>query len=295
MLLILSVLWGGSFFLVALIIDELPPLTIVLCRVTIAAIILWLIVIISGIQVPASKEAWLALFVMGVLNNIIPFTLIVWSQTQIPSGLASILNATTPLFTVILAGVLLADERITRMKLIGVTIGLAGTAYMIGPSALSGLGEHLTAQIAVLGAAISYSLAGVFGRRFRSMGLHPIATAAGQVTASSIMLAPIAFYMDQPLDLPMPAATTWLALIALAVFSTALAYILYFSILASAGATNLVLVTFLIPVSAILLGYFVLGERLDMAHYIGMGIIGVSLLVIDGRLWHRTRKSRRCS
>ncbi len=287
MLLVLSLLWGGSFFLVGVVINDLPPLTIVFCRVAIAAIILWLIAFISKIKLPTSREAWLAMFGMGVLNNIIPFTLIVWGQTQIPSGLASILNATTPLFTVLLAGVLLADEQITKTKLIGVLIGFTGAAYMIGPSAFSGLGNSIAAQLAVLGAAISYSLAGVFGRRFKSMGLHPIATAAGQVTASSFILAPIVFYIDQPLNLPMPATTTWLALIALAVFSTALAYILYFSILATAGATNLVLVTFLIPISAIFLGYFVLGERLDMTHYFGMGIIGVSLLVIDGRLLRR--------
>ena len=285
MLLTLSVLWGSSFFFVELAVSALPPLTIVLARVSFAAITLWIVIAMLGVKIPKSSKAWLALFGMGLLNNVIPFSLIVWGQTQIPSGLASIFNATTPLFTVVIAGVLLSDERLTTTKLIGAFVGLLGTAYMIGPSALSGLGNDALAQLAIIGASISYGFAGVFGRRFKPMGLSPMATAAGQVTASTVILVPFVLVIDQPFRLPMPGLEVWASLLGLAFFSTALAYILYFKILSVAGATNLTLVTFLIPVSAILLSYLFLGERLEVSHYIGMAIIGLSLSIIDGRLW----------
>ena len=289
MLLTLSVLWGSSFFFVGIVVSALPPLTIVLARVGFAAVTLWIIIAVLGVPIPRSTKAWLALFGMGVLNNVIPFLLIVWGQTQIPSGLASIFNATTPLFTVVIAGILLSDERLTSAKLVGAFVGLTGTAYMIGPAALSDLGSDALAQLAIIGASMSYGLASVFGRRFKSMGLPPVTTAAGQVTASTVILVPFALLIDHPFQLPMPGLEVWASLLGLAVFSTVLAYILYFKILSVAGATNLTLVTFLIPISAILLGYFVLGERLELSHYIGMAIIGLSLSIIDGRLWKRTR------
>ena len=291
MLLTLSVLWGGSFFFVGVAVTELPPLTIVMLRVTLAALTLWGIVSVLNVPVPTSAGAWTAFLGMGVLNNVIPFTLIVWGQTQIASGLASILNATTPLFGVIVAGLMLSDERMTALKLIGVLIGFAGVVIMLGPSALSGLGANTLAQMAVLGAALSYAFAGVFGRRFKSMGIHPIMTATGQVTASSLILIPLALYVDQPFQLALPSTGAWASMIGLAVLSTALAYILYFRILATAGATNLLLVTLLIPVSAILLGSLVLGETLALIHFIGMALIGIGLTAIDGRLWRRLMPS----
>ena len=147
MLLTLSVLWGSSFFFVGLVVSALPPLTIVLARVGFAAITLWIVIAMLGVAIPKSSNTWLALFGMGLLNNVIPFSLIVWGQTQIPSGLASIFNATTPLFTVVIAGLLLSDERLTSAKLVGAFVGLAGTAYMIGPSVLSDLGGDALAQI----------------------------------------------------------------------------------------------------------------------------------------------------
>ncbi len=285
MLIALSILWGGSFFFVSVAVTALPPLTIVLIRVALAAAVLWSIVWLMRIPLPTSALAWGALLVMGVLNNVIPFSLIVWGQTHIESGLASILNATTPLFGVVLAGLLLSDERFTRLKLLGVFFGFAGTVVMIGPPALQGLGVDTLAQLAIIGAAVSYGLASVFGRRLKVMGISPVMAAAGQVSLSTLLLLPLVLYVDKPLSLPMPAIDVWLALIALAVFSTALAYILYFRILASAGASNLLLVTFLIPVSAIFLGYSFLHERLEAQHFLGMVLIGVGLSAIDGRLW----------
>ena len=290
MLLTLSVLWGGSFFFVEVVVTELPPLTIVSLRVALAAIALWIFAVAMGFRPPTTPRVWMAFLIMGLLNNAIPFTLIVWGQIYIASGLAAILNATTPLFTVIVAGIFLADEKTTPMKLIGVTVGFAGVVLMIGPSALGGLGTDVFAQLAILGAAVSYAFAGVFGRRFKSMKIEPVITAAGQVTASSVLLVPIAIFLDQPWELDIPSFNAIAAISNLAILSTAVAYILYFRILATAGATNLLLVTFLIPVSAILLGTLVLGESLELIHFIGMALIGIGLSALDGRLWRMIRK-----
>ena len=287
MLVLLSILWGGSFFFTGVAVAELPPLTIVLVRVAVAAALLWCIVFISGIARPASLSEWIALLIMGLLNNVIPFTLIVWGQTYIESGLASIFNASTPLFGVLLAGLLLKDEKLTRLKVAGALIGFIGVVYMVGIDSLYGLDANTLPQLAIVGAAISYGFAGVFGRRFKRFGIHPITTAAGQVSASTFVLLPIALIVDQPFSLPMPSTSVVVSMLALAALSTALAYILYFNILSSAGASNLLLVTFLIPVSAVLLGYLILGERLSISHYIGMALIGLGLSVIDGRLWNR--------
>ena len=281
----LSVLWGGSFFFVEVILAELPTLTIVSLRVAMAAATLWLFVFATGGSLPSSLKVWLAFLVMGLINNVIPFSLIVWGQTHIASGLAAILNATTPLFAVFVAGIFLADEKITLAKLGGVGIDFVGVVVMIGPAALAGIGDAVVAQIAVLAAALSYAFAGVFGRRFKAMNVPPVVVAAGQVTASSLFLAPIALWFERPWQLPVPGLDTMLALLGLAVMSTAVAYVLYFRILARAGAINLLLVTFLIPVSAILLGALVLGERLESVHLIGMALIGAGLAVIDGRPW----------
>lgn len=291
MLFTLSVLWGGSFFFTRVALSALPPLTLVLLRVGLAALILNAVVPLSGSRMPREARAWGAFLGMGLLNNAVPFCLIVWGQTHIASGLAAILNATTPLFTVAAAHLLTSDERMTGNRLAGVLTGLAGVAVMVGPAVLAGLGTDLLAQVAVLGAALSYAFAGLFGRRFRRMGVPPLATAAGQVTASASVLLPVALVVDHPWTLPPPDAPVWGAVLGIAVLSTALAYVLYFRILATAGATNLLLVTFLIPVSAVLLGAWVLGERLAPQHFVGMALIAGGLAAIDGRLWasHRRR------
>jgi len=284
LLIALSALWGGSFLFNGILVRELPPLTIVAGRVTLAAVVLWTIVRLSGHAVPRSREVWLAFLGMGVLNNVIPFSLIVWGQTHIASGLASILNATTPLFAVIVAHGMTEDEKMTGRRLVGVLVGFAGVALMIGPSVLSDLGTNVLAQLAVLGAAVSYAFAGIWGRRFRRMGLPPLLPAAGQVTASALIMLPVALVVDRPWTLAVPSQEAWLALFGLAVLATALAYVIFFRILATAGATNLMLVTFLIPVSAILLGALVLGEVLAPKHFAGMALIAVGLAAIDGRV-----------
>jgi drug/metabolite transporter (DMT)-like permease len=286
MLITLSVLWGGSFFFIGVAVTDLPPLTIVTLRVGIAAITLWCIVLVMGLRPPKGLDVWAAFFGMGLLNNVIPFALIVWGQTQIASGLASILNAATPIFTVVVASMLLPDERATPLKIVGAMIGFIGVAMMIGLPAIDG-DNSLLAQVAIIAATLSYAFAGVYGRRFKAMAVNPIITAAGQVTASALVLAPIALAVEGRPDMAEINTGTWGAIVGLAVLSTAVAYVLYFKILASAGATNLLLVTLLVPVSAILLGSLLLNETLEVVHFVGMALIALGLSAIDGRLWRR--------
>jgi drug/metabolite transporter (DMT)-like permease len=291
MLLALSVLWGGSFFFTGIAVKALPPLTIVALRVGLAAAMLLAALRVLGVRMPRDGRTWAAFLGMGLLNNVVPFCLIVWGQTHIASGLAAIINATTPLFTVLVAHAFTADETMSANRIAGVVVGFVGVALMIGPDALAGIGADVLAQLAVLAAALSYAFAGVFGRRFARMGVAPLATAAGQVTASAMMLVPVALLLDRPWTLPMPGAPVWAAILGIAALSTALGYVLYFRILATAGATNLLLVTFLIPVSAIVLGFLLLGERLDARHVLGMALIGAGLAAIDGRLLRRTARA----
>ena len=283
-LLSLSVLWGGSFFFAKVALAELAPLTVVFCRVALAAVALNLVLVLSGRSLVRAGTPFRSYAAMGLLNNLIPFGLIFWGQTQIASGLASILNATTPLFTLLVAHFITHDERIGGLKLGALLIGMAGVAVLMGPAVLVD-SPGAAGQIACLGAALSYAFAGIYGRRFAKLGVAPLEAAAGQVTASAMLILPIMLIVDQPWLLAAPpGATTGAALAGLALLSTALAYVLYFRILAVAGATNLLLVTFLIPVTAILLGALVLGERLAPRHFAGMILIGLSLAAIDGRI-----------
>jgi len=283
LLVLLSAVWGGSFFFAAVALREVGPLTVTISRVLIAAILLHGFIMLSGMRMPADARTWAAFFGMGLLNNAIPFSLIFWGQTHIASGLASILNATTPLFTVILAHFLTSNEKLSGGRGLGVLIGFAGVVVMIGADLLGGLSENLLAQLAVLGAAVAYASATVYGRRFRQM--PPICTAAGQVTASAILMLPVTLLVEQPWTLPMPGWQTFAALAGLGSVCTAFAYGLYFRILRTAGSTNISLVTFLVPVSALLLGMLILGERLEPKHFLGMALIGIGLAAIDGRPW----------
>lgn len=284
-LFILSVLWGGSFFYNGVLLGFLQPLTIVALRLSLAAVLLNLVLRFFHLSLPRDRGIWAAFIGMGLINNIIPFSLIAWGQTRIPGGQASILNATTPLFTVLAAHILTRDEKITPAKLAGVLIGFSGVVVMMGPEVLKGFSKSSAAQFAVLGAAVCYALAGIFGRRFRKLGIKPLVSAAGQLTASGFLLLPVALILDKPWNLPAPGIGVLGAILGLSLLSTALAYVLYFRILASSGATNVLLVTFLIPVFAILLGTLFLGESLELKHFIGMGCIGAGLSFIDGRIF----------
>ncbi len=282
LLIVLSVLWGGSFFFAEVALKELEPLTIVFGRVSLAALALIGFVYLSGERMPGGLKAWGPFFIMGGLNNLIPFSLIVWGQTHIDSGLASVLNATTPLFTVALAHLLTADEKLSANKGLGIVCGIVGVAVLIGPDALDGLGGQVWGKVAVLAGAVSYAFAGIYGRR---LGHLPTSVAAaGMLSGSSVMMLPLVMMVGTPMAAATAGASTLLSVAGLALLSTALAYMIYFHILARAGATNLLLVTFLIPVSALALGILVLGERLSPAAALGMGLIFIGLAAVDGRL-----------
>jgi len=283
-LILLSLLWGGSFFFVGVAAPVLPPFTIVLARVGLAALVLAAALPLLGLPFPRGRRVWQALAVMGVLNNLIPFSLFVLAQGQIGSGLASILNATTPLWGIVVAH-LAQDERLTPRRGLGVAVGFAGVAVMMG----RGEGGALWAQAACLGAALSYAVASVWGRRFRGLGLAPLSAAFGQVSVAALVLLPLVLLVEQPWTLPMPAPGVLAALVGLAVLSTALAYGLYFGLIASAGAVNASLVTFLIPVSAVALGVAFLDEALAARHLAGLALIALGLAVIDGHLLARRR------
>ncbi len=287
-LLFLSLIWGGSFFLTGLAVRGLEPLTLVAVRVSVAAMVLWAVVLTRGNRIPRAPRIWGTVLVMGALNNAVPFFLIAWGQQSIPAGLASILNATTPLFTVLIGAAFLTDERASARKFAGVLMGLAGVAVMMGLDAFAGHGHALLPQMAVLGAALSYAFAGAYGRRFRRMGLDPILAAAGMVSGACVIMVPSALLLEGwPQDV---AAPYWLAAITIGIVGTGLAYVIYFNILARAGATSISLVTFLVPVSAILLGWLFLDEILGPAHAIGMAMIALGLMLIDGRLMQWPRR-----
>lgn len=286
MLIVLSILWGGSFFFNKLTVAEWPPFAVVQVRVGLAALALLLVVRIAGQSMAVGRELWIAFFGMGILNNLIPFSLFLWGQQQIASGLASILNATTPIFAVLVMHCF-GNEKATGLKLGGVLAGLIGVAILMGPDAISGLGSNLAAQLACVLAAVSYAFSGLIGRRFR--GVSPLVAATGQLTASTLMMLPIVFVMHPPWTLPVPSQTAFLALVGLALISTALAYLLFFRIMRTAGPSNVMLVTFLIPVSAILLGSGLLGEDLLPRHFAGMAAIFVGLALIDGRIMRSAR------
>ena len=284
LLLLLSLLWGGSFFFIRIAVQQVPVLTVVWLRVGLSALALHAFLAVLGHRMPVSARAWLAFGGMGFLNNAVPFTLIVWGETHIGAGLASVLNATTPLFTALVAHGLTEDEKLSAPRIAGLVAGFLGVTVMIGPNALSGLHAAALSQFAILGAALSYACAGVFGRRFRRLGVTPVATATGQVTASTFLLAPVVLIADRPWMLSFPPVYTAAAIAALALVSTALAYVIYFRILAVAGATNLLLVTMLIPATAILLGVLVLGEHLQAHQLLGMLFIACGLIIMDGRI-----------
>jgi drug/metabolite transporter (DMT)-like permease len=281
LLAVLSVLWGGSFFFNGVVLKELPPLTVVLLRVALAAMILLPVMWVYRIRLPQGLSGWKPFFAIALLNNILPFSLIVMGQTYIPSGLASILNATTPLFTVVVM-VAAGDEKLYARRVAGVVTGLIGVIILHGQELGFQTGEGIGIPLC-LAAAFSYGLSALYARRKLSDS-PPLATATFQLLASSLMMAVIAAVFERPWQLAMPGATTWLAMFGLSAFSTALAYIVFFQVLRRSGSTNVMLVTLLIPVTAILLGYLVLDESISLREIIGALVIGSALLLIDGRV-----------
>jgi drug/metabolite transporter (DMT)-like permease len=285
---VLSILWGGSFFFNGFILKELPPLTLVFLRVAIAAVILLPLLRVYRIRLPQGITGWVPFFAIAFFNNVLPFSLIVTGQTYIASGLASILNATTPLFTVMVMAAA-GEEKLSSRRIAGVVAGLIGVAVLRGDAAGVNTGQGIGILLC-LAATVSYALAALLARRLLANS-PPLGTATFQMLASTAMMAVVAASVEQPWRLPMPGIATWLAVIGLAAASTALAYIVFFQIVRRSGATNVMLVTLLIPVTAILLGYLVLGERISARELTGAAVIGSALLLIDGRVltWLRPR------
>jgi drug/metabolite transporter (DMT)-like permease len=283
MLLALSVLWGGTFFFVAIALKEVAPLTLVLMRCVIAAFALAPILLLLGYAFPNTREGWRDFAIMSILNNIIPFGLIFYGQQIIPSGLAAVLNATTPLMSLLVTR-FVAGEAWSTNKLAGILIGLAGVGVLVGPEAFGGATlVNALGMLACLAATLAYGFSGLWSRRLKAYPA-PV-SAASQMICSSLLLIPIAGITDRFWTIGMPSQNVLLAIAALGILSTALAYILFFEIIRSAGALNAMLVTLLIPVTSITLGALYLGEALSTRQFVAAAIIGLSLLVIDGRLF----------
>ena len=283
-LLALALIWGVAFIFIKVAVTHVDPLTYVWLRLSIAAGALWLMLRWRGERLKLPLAVWGAILVLALFNNMLPFVLFGWGQQRIASGLASILNATTPIWGVIAAHLWTRDERVTPAKLVGVLVGFGGVATMIGPDLLFNGNGTVLAQIACLTAALSYALAGVWARRFKALGVPPIKVAAGQLIVGAVVMAPIALVIDQPWLRPLPPLEAWGAIVALALFCTALGYVLYFKLIETAGATNALLVTLLVPPTAIVMGGLIFGEQLTSSQFAGFGIIALGLALIDGRL-----------
>ena len=278
---VLSTIWGASFLSVRVALDEIPPLSSVAWRVAPAAALVWLYILVRGFALPSSPATWAALLVMGALNNAIPFTLMAWGQLHIESGLTSILNAATAIFGALAAAAAFADERITLRKGIGVGLGFIGVATAIGLDNLTRFDPRSLAQLAVIGGACSYALAGVWARKMLG-GLSAQVATAGMLSGASVVMIPAALWID---GLQMPGhALTWAAIGYYAIPGTAVAYLLYYSVLTRAGAGNVMLCTLMVAPVAIVLGALFLGETIAPRAYAGFGLLAVGLVVLDGRL-----------
>jgi drug/metabolite transporter (DMT)-like permease len=287
---LLAAIWGASFLSIKLALAELPVMTLVAHRVVWAALVLWAYVLWRGLAVPKDARIWTAFLVMGCLNNAIPFGLMAWGQQFIETGLTSIFNAGTAVFGVLVAAAVFADERLTPRRLAGVLLAFLGVAIAIGLDALSGFDIRSLAQLAVLGGAFSYALAAAWARA-RLSHLRPEIAAAGMLTASSLLLLPLALLID---GVPtVPASPVTLGAIAyFSILGTALAYLLYYRVVASAGSGNAMIVTLLIPPVAIALGALVLGERLGPNALAGFVLLALGLIVMNGRFSPRLRQGR---
>lgn len=284
LLLLLAMLWGSSFFFYKILVAALPPVTVVLGRVGIAAIALNLWLLLSGARLPLGNGRWKRFLLLGLINTVIPFVLIAWGETRITSGMASILNATTPIFMVIVAHFGTHDEKFSWAKIAGIGFGILGTAILVGPEAFSGASAVL-GELAVIAASAAYGFGGVYSRRFKD--IPPQAAAAGQITGGAVILLPLSLAVDQPWRLAMPGWEIWASLLVIALINTALAYFVFFKLVANVGVTYISLVTFFIPIIALFLGAFFLGEAVTLQALAGMAVIGLGLVAIDGRLLKR--------
>ena len=291
-LLALALIWGGAFFFIGVAVRHVQPLTYVWLRLTIGAAGLWTYLMITGERMSLPRQVWGSILLLALLNNALPFALFGWGQTHIASGLASILNATTPIWGVVVAQFLTRDERMSPRKVAGVLLGFGGVATMIGPSLLSSLGTSAVAQLACVAASLSYALAAVWARRFKRLGISPFSVTTGQLTAGALVMLPVSMIVDRPWTHGFPPLSAWAAIAALGLLCTAFGYVLYFRLIEHAGATNALLVTLLVSPIAILLGAVFLGETLAPQDFAGLALIALGLAAIDGRLLSAWRARR---
>ncbi|WP_162787230.1 DMT family transporter [Notoacmeibacter marinus] len=288
-LVLLSILWGGTFILTVPALQGFVPVALVAWRLSIAALTLLVICRWLGISLHPLIAHGPRLLLLAVLNNAVPFFLISTGQTVIGAGLASIFNSTTPLWTALIAAFIFGNETLKGMKLAGISMGILGVAVLVGPAALSGLGGPPWAMACFVGAAISYG----FGANLaRGLGdLPPVLIATGQCLCSSVLVMIAALFTVGPGGLISDDGAAIASIITIGTAMTAGAYLLYFNLIAKAGATNGSLVTILIPVSAILAGIVLFGETMTANGWMGFALISFGLLMIDGRLFKkRTRR-----
>ncbi|HEV7232689.1 MAG TPA: DMT family transporter [Sphingorhabdus sp.] len=283
-IMLLSLLWGGAFFMIELGLRGFPPNTLVFLRMALAVPPMLLALRLMGLKMPTDAKSWRQLFVLGAINAALPFILFFWGQTKIESGLASILNATTPLWGVVTAHFLTRDEKATPARIVGVLLGLAGIIVMVGTDALGGISGSVLAQLACLLATLLYALAAVYGRTLSQSTMTPLVVATGQVVTAAIFMLPVMLVVDAPWTLSNPGWDAWAGAIGLAIPSTAIAYFFYFRLIDSAGASNAMLVAFIMPVIAVILGVVALGETVETKELAGAALIALGLLAIDGRL-----------
>lgn len=276
-----AVFWGSAYTFNKVIVTELPALTITAARLVIAASFLTLLATLQGVRLPPFGRQWHAFFVFTLFSNVVPFLFVLRGQRETASGLAAVIGATTPLFVILLAHVFTTDERMQGRKVAGVLVGMAGVAVVVGADALAGWSSGLAAKLSLVFAAFLYAVGAVYSKRI--VGLPPIAMAAMQMICGMVIALPLAMLIDQPWSLPQPSRKVVLAIIGTAIIGSSLSAIAYFHILKRAGATNAMLVTLLVPITPILLGGLLFGERLLWREVIGAAIIGAALLLIDGR------------
>ena len=284
LLVILSLLWGSGYIMAGIALKDLSPLTIVFFRVLIGALTLVPVLWLYKDRLPRGFKGWWPFFLMGMLNNVIPFALLILGQSHTTAALTAIVNSTTPLFTVVVTSAF-GEERLSLSRVVGVLLGIAGVIILRGQGADISSTQTL-GIVLCLGAALSFAFSGLWARR-RLQGVPPHISSFCQLSCSSIVLMLLAAAFEQPWTNDLPGAQVWLALFALGAFSTALAYLLFFRVLARAGATNAMLVTLLMPITTVVLGHFVLGEALHLREAIGALVIASALVVIDGRLIRR--------
>ena len=280
-LLLLSLIWGASFLFIKVAVATIPPFSVAFGRTALAAVLLYLVLRSRGLKMPAWGPVWGTFLLMGLFNGAVPYTLITWAEIHIDSGLAAILNALMPLYTVLLAHLFTGDERLNWMKVVGIFLGFLGVVALIGPAALGGLGRHVLAQLAVMAAALCYAIAIIFGRRLRE--ITPLVSATGQLFCAALLTLPMILLFDAPWTLS-PSLISLGALSCLSLLGTALAYLLYYYLLRRIGSTNLSLVTYLLPITGVFWGALLLGERLHWSAFLALGLILAGIAGVNNRL-----------